>query len=163
MMSALSLHILTPDSWLLSPGSWLLLAQSPAPEEIKSWLSVLFYFGGFIATLLGGLVALKKLRTPEHATPQPFLVQEHAGVATKDDLAKIDSALHGRLKRERVEIDDAIKRVEQAAEKRSDRLEIKVDENTHMTSEMKGIVGQMNQNLHQLSTGLTNFLQNQAK
>ncbi len=57
----------------------MLLAQStPSAAELSSWLSVLFWFGGFIATMLGCAVAIKELRKKEApALPQPLSVRTH--------------------------------------------------------------------------------------
>lgn len=48
-------------------------------------------------------------------------------------------------------------------DRRLDKLELKIDENTHETSGLTGEIKQMGTNLHQLNTSLTTFLQHQAK
>ncbi len=57
----------------------MLLAQStPSAAELSSWLSVLFWLCGCIATLLGGAVAIKELRKKEAPSlPQPLTVRTH--------------------------------------------------------------------------------------
>lgn len=84
----------------------MLLAEAvPDPAALSAWLSVLFYIGGFVCTVLGGAVAVKKLRDPAPAgTPQPLVVQEHPTIATQGDIDQ----LHGRIKRERTELDAAL-------------------------------------------------------
>jgi hypothetical protein len=54
-----------------------LLAQTaPDPKVLSAWLEVLFYLGGFAATVLGAAVAWRSLRTPApEAPPQPFKVE----------------------------------------------------------------------------------------
>ena len=82
----------------------LLIAVADTPDAVSlaSWLSVLFYLGGFICTVLGGLWALKEIRKPTApATPQPFEVKAHTAAASKSEIDQ----LHGRIKREREELD----------------------------------------------------------
>lgn len=94
----------------------LLLAQSTPPAAaLASWLEVLFYFGGFIAMVLGGLVALKSLRAPEPA--QPLEVREHPGHVVKADIDQI----HGRIKREREEVEAKLDRLEEEDRRQRDR------------------------------------------
>lgn len=80
----------------------LLLAQSaPDPKALSAWLEVLFYLGGFAATVLGGLVAWKSLRAAPESLPQPLEVKAHTIIPSKSDIDQ----LHGRIKREREELD----------------------------------------------------------
>jgi hypothetical protein len=108
----------------------------------------------------------RELQKSREASPvsvqQPLIIKPEAQIVTQEELTKIDKNLHGRLSRERLEIDAQIRRVEQVAEKRSEKIEDKLDQNTLMTSQMKGEVSQINQNVHQLTTALTTYLQSQA-
>jgi len=80
----------------------LLADTTPDAMQLASWLSVLFYLGGFCCTVLGGLWALKEIRKPANAgLPQPLEVKAHAAIASKSEIDQ----LHGRIKREREELD----------------------------------------------------------
>jgi len=81
----------------------LLLAQA-APDSIKSWLEAFFWLIAGLGGVLGCLVALKNLRAKDPTTPQPLVVQEHAVVVTQAQLDQV----HGRIKRERMEMDEKI-------------------------------------------------------
>ena len=96
------------------------------------------------------------------AVQSPLVITEHQHPVTRAELEKVDTQLHGRLKRERAEIDDEIRRVATAAEKRSDELAKDLKENTSLTSNINGKVEVINQSMVQLNTTLTTFLQRQA-
>lgn len=96
------------------------------------------------------------------AVQQPLIVKPEAQIVTREELEKVDLQLHGRHKRERTEIDAQIKRVEDAAERRAEKLDVKLDQNTRLTSEMSGEVKQINQNVNQLTVALTSYLRDQA-
>lgn len=97
------------------------------------------------------------------AVQQPLVVTPHQESATREELAKVDLQLHGRLKRERQEIDARIERVERDAKDRAEKLELKIDENTKLTAGMAGEFRQLNQTVSSLNTSLTNYLRDQAK
>lgn len=103
----------------------LILAQStPAATELASWLSVLFYLGGFIATVIGGAVGIKSLREGPVVPPQPFVVQEHQGMVGRGDIDQI----HGRIKRERMELDEALKQLREEDKVLRLQLDTKISE-----------------------------------
>ena len=134
-------------------------AQTPPPEAVTSWLSVAAYLS---VTLTSILVAVKHFTgssEKREITNSPLEVKAHAGSVSRDELKQV----HGRIERERSEINDAIAQVRSDAERRSDKLDLKLEENTKMTSEMRGEVKHMNQAITGLSSSITNFLQNQAK
>lgn len=116
---------------------------------------MLFYLLGGV----GACVFLYKQVTgkSEETTikPQPLEVRQHPGVVTRAEWAEADNKAHGRMKRERAEIDARIDRVEIAAAARADKLEEKLDDNTSVTQAMSGQVGQINQNVHLILTTLT--------
>lgn len=132
------------------------LAQAaPDPAFLASWISVLMYLIGCAAGLVGLLVGLKTLRRPAPAPmPQPLEVREHAAYATAGQVEMVKTELHGRIKRERIEINEQIARVEQAAAERSDKLDDKLDRNTELTAATRGEVKLMNQQLAQVLTKL---------
>lgn len=102
-----------------------LLAQAaPDAKVLASWLEVLFYLGGFVATVLGAAVALKMLREKPSSPPQPFVVQEHPGMVGRGDIDQI----HGRIKRERMELDDALKELREEDKALREKLDSKISE-----------------------------------
>ncbi|MDP2226792.1 MAG: hypothetical protein Q8J78_04890 [Moraxellaceae bacterium] len=83
----------------------LLAAAVPSPDDLASWISVFMYLGGFVATVIGSALALKKLRERVPAPiAQPLVVQEHPGLVSQDDLDQV----HGRIARERREVEGKI-------------------------------------------------------
>lgn len=74
-----------------------------APTDfVLPLLQAFFWLVGGIGAVLGCLLALRKLReSPAASTPQPFLVAEAAKLASADELNQV----HGRISRERAEID----------------------------------------------------------
>lgn len=98
----------------------LLLAQADAPPpEIVSWLAVAMYLilsAGGVVALLGGV---KYLREKKEETPSPLVVKAHDEWATKAQLTEV----HGRIKRERAEIDAHFARVEAAAAEAARRID----------------------------------------
>ena len=148
--------------------------------EVPDWLPVfsilalglaLFALFGLIL-LLRGLRELRsglseEVRRELDSTAQPTRVEvqsplefkQHAGSVSREELKQV----HGRIERERREVDAAIQSVAAAAEKRADKTDAKLDENTAMTQRMSGEVSQINQSVQTLSSSLTNFLQHQAR
>lgn len=123
-----------------------LLAQaSPDANAIASWLSVLFYFGGFIATLIGAAVGIKTLKSSDKAaielSGQPLEIRAAATFATKEE--------HKKLEAEVAKVD---------AERRQSvaGLHKKIDENTSMTAGIEGQLRGMNQQLQQINIHLIN-------
>lgn len=140
----------------------MFFSQLPPPESAAAigWLAIAFF------TIMGGLyysyAVLDRIRNKKTELEQPIEVKAHHGIATVTQLKEVRDEAHGRMKRERLEIDAEIERVAQAAEKRTDRIEQKLDGNTQLTAEMKGELGQINQSVQNLSGSLTNFLRDQA-
>lgn len=136
------------------------LAQaSPSPQVLKDWLEVVLYLCGIILAVAGVWKLVTHGASKTEISGQPIDVRQHPGTVTRDEWEQT----HGRISRERREIDAEIKRVELAAEKRADRVEAKLDGNTAMTAEMQGEVKHMNQTMNNLSQSLTNFLRDQAR
>jgi hypothetical protein len=97
-----------------------ILAQvEPPPAVLAQWIQVLMYLGGFACTLIGGAVGVKMLRAKETATPQPFVVTAHQDSATQQQLKEV----HGRIARERLEIDKAIEERRQETQAVNARLD----------------------------------------
>lgn len=152
----------------------------PILAEIPDWLPVFSMLAiGLALVALFGLIlllrGLRELRTgltdevrrelksgdqPTRMDVQsPLEIKAHAGVATREELKQV----HGRIERERRELDAAIIAVAHTAEKRADKTDAKLDENTAMTQRMSGEVSQINQSVQTLTSSLTNFLQHQAR
>jgi biopolymer transport protein ExbB/TolQ len=121
----------------------------PASTQSVGWIVVT------VASLAVGLNAILSF-WKNHIRGNPAPADTFA---TKDEL---DMA-HGRISRERRDIDAEIRRVELASEKRADRVELKLDTNTAMTAEMQGEVKHMNQTVNHLAGSLTNFMRDQAR
>jgi hypothetical protein len=132
------------------------------PGTVEPWLKTLFWLVGGLAACVMLYRQLTNGSARTELTNQPIEVRAHPGVVSRAELEKMDLALHGRMKRERMEIDAQIRRVEEIAEKRLDKLERKIDENTNLTNEMCGQLGQINQSVGTLSSSLTNFMRDQA-
>lgn len=98
----------------------------------------------------------RELRTDEEAkridVQQPLIVQPHTEYATAAALKQVEKEAHGRMSRER---DETNARIE--------KIDAKLDANTAMTSEMRGEVRQMNQNVSMLQGSLNNFMRDQAR
>lgn len=87
----------------------LLLAQAdPNPAALAQWLSIAMYLIVSAASVVGLLVGIKSLRSSD-SVPQPLEVKAHAGVVGQDDLTEV----HGRISRERREIDAQIKELQE--------------------------------------------------
>lgn len=136
----------------------LLLAQTaPDPSALANFLQVAAYLVGIVT---GVVILLNQFRGQKRELiNSPLEVKAHAGNVSREELRQV----HGRIERERGEINEAIATVRADAEKRADKIEGKLDANTAMTSEMRGEVKQMNQNIHSLTTSVTQFLRDQAK
>ena len=89
-----------------------LLAQTtPPPAVLASWLEVAMYLVLSAAGVVGLLVGIKQLREKQVALAQPFVVKPHDTWATKDELTQV----HGRIGRERNEVNAMIAGVQSAA------------------------------------------------
>jgi hypothetical protein len=88
----------------MSPALPILAQVEPSPTALIEWLRVLMYFVGVIGGLLGIAVAVKMLRGKDPETPQPLMVSAHPGIASASDLKQV----HGRIERERKEIDASL-------------------------------------------------------
>ncbi len=129
-----------------------------SPQALKDWLEVLLYICGIILAVAGVWKLATKSATKTELANQPIDVRQHAGIATASELKQV----HGRIERERAEINAAIRAVSEASEKRTDKLERSLTENTALTQRMSGEVSQINQSVQTLTSSLTNFLQHQA-
>lgn len=132
---------------------------SPDPLAIKQWLEVIAWLAGIAVAVAGAWKLLSGSPHRSEIVGQPLEVKAAPGIASAEELRQV----HGRIAREREEVEAQIARVEQATERRLDKLETKIDDNTRLTAEMSGQLGQVNQNLHALSSSVTNFLQREAK
>ncbi len=136
-----------------------ILAQVEPPAGFKEFAALVMYCVGSVTAF----VALWKMLRPDanktEISGQPLEIKAHAGSVSREELKQV----HGRIERERKEIDANIARVEAVAEKRAERIEGKLDANTGMTSEMKGQLGQVNQTLHQLTAAVQNSLRDAAR
>lgn len=91
-----------------------LLAQTTPPAAaLTSWLEVLFWIVGFLAA------ATVIYRNVKGSSPQPFEVKAHSAAASQGDIDQ----LHGRIKRERIEMEEKI----QALKAEDIRLREKLD------------------------------------
>lgn len=124
-----------------------LLAQAtPDPTTLANWLSVLFYLGGFIATVIGALVGLKSLREKPESMPQPFevktadrFVSHIEFVELKEDVEQI-----------RQDVQRGFKDLGEERRTSVGNLHGKIDATNKNVDEMRGEVRLMNQQLQQL-------------
>ena len=114
----------------------MLLAQAtPAAADLKIWIEVLVY----IAVGVAAVAHAAKLFTGKSAertiTPQPLEVREHTKLASQSDLDQV----HGRIKRERMELEEKI-----AALQTEDlRLREKLDEDiSNLRKEIQDVPAQ---------------------
>lgn len=140
------------------------LAEVQPPAHFDAWIASAFYVVGLITSMV---VLYKHLRPePEQAvrvSPQPLEVKPAADYATRDDLQKVDVAAHGRMKRERVEINDQMQRLEDRLGESIQTLDEKITRNTELTAVTRGEVNLLNSNVAALRTSLDTFLQGQAR
>lgn len=82
-----------------------LLAQaSPHADQLKTWIEVLVYIAVGVAAV-AHVVKLFTGRSDERTiSPQPLEVREHTQLASQGDLDQV----HGRIKRERMELEEKI-------------------------------------------------------
>lgn len=138
--------------------SWVIVAAVIVMIVCAIGLGV---FLRFVKELRSNLAQELKREIVAQQEPTPITIQspleitDHAGIATKTELQTVKDELHGRLKRERAEINAEIKRVESATEKRSDGLAADLKKNTELTLTMSGEVKQINQNVHLILTSLS--------
>lgn len=140
----------------------LILADLPTPSDasVGSWIAV---YAGLCIAVYYTQAIVKSMRARPAKVEGTMTVESHSGNATRLELEKMDKEAHGRMNRERKEIDAEIARVEDRAQRRLDLLEAKIDENTKLTSVMSGQLGQMNQNISVLTSAVTNFMRDQAR
>lgn len=98
----------------------LLIAQAEAqPADFGPWLANLTYVAVTVAAIVGGLAAWKSYRAKDPETPQPFTVKQAEEFVTKAQLTEV----HGRIGRERREIDAHFARIEAAQLAAGQRLD----------------------------------------
>jgi hypothetical protein len=138
----------------------LFLAQIEPPAGFSAFASSFMYIVVSLAAIVGLWQMLRPKGTDKtELAGQPIEVRENAGHATRSDLEQT----HGRITRERKEIDNAISVVRDEARQRAEKLEGKLDRNTELTGEMRGEVRQMNQTLSSLAQTLTHFMRDAAR
>lgn len=120
----------------------LLLAQSaPDASALKGFLEVFFYLGGSIAALLVAWFTCFPRKQAD--TPQPFVVQQHAEFVQKPDFDKAMREAHGRIGRERTEINAALA----AAADTAAAVSAKLDANNEAGREREGRINERIDNL----------------
>lgn len=135
----------------------LILAEASA-QFLDDWLSVIMKLCAIILAVAGVWKLVTKGATKTEISGQPIDVRAHPGVATQAELRQV----HGRIERERAEINAAIRSVAEASEKRTDKMERSLNENTALTQRTSAEVSMINQNVQTLTHSLTNFLRDQA-
>lgn len=140
------------------------LANVTPPPGLDAFLASAFYVVGLITAVV---VLWQRLRTapeqPVRLAPSPLEVKPAADYATRSDLERVDTAVHGRMKRERTEINEEMRRFQDSVGERIGNLDSKIDRNTELTAVTRGEVNLLNQHVARLSEVLTTFLQNQAR
>lgn len=97
-----------------------------APEQLKPWLEVFFWLVGSVGALLGCALAWKQLFGAKEkvSLDQPLEVKAHNAFATKEDYDNT----HGRISRERREIDAKIARLEAEDARLRESLDAEIKE-----------------------------------
>lgn len=88
-----------------------ILAEAP-PPEVVSWLSVAAWIVVFVGGLLYIATSVKELRKPKEEPtqiPNPLIVQKGTKFVEETAFEKADKEAHGRISRERKEVDAVIK------------------------------------------------------
>lgn len=93
----------------------ILLAQTaPDVGTVEPWLKVFFWLAGGVWLCVKILKELRGAKPADvNVTSQPIEVKKHGAPATDDDMRNV----HGRIGRERQELDLAIAREREAREK----------------------------------------------
>lgn len=124
----------------------LLLAQTPAPEALKSWLETFFWLGG---GMLMSILIWKHLTGKSNTAavgPQPFIVKGADDFATKPELAGLAKKMDDELGRER----GARKKIhEEISELQGDMKGLKITSD-HQTRQLSNLDGKMDQVLLRL-------------
>jgi len=105
-----------------------LLAETAAPSAtaLKDFLEVVFYLAGVIAAVVVAWRAMSGKAAATEIEGQPIEVRAHPGSVTREELKQV----HGRIERERREIDSAISELRTDSRERAAKLENKIDEQT---------------------------------
>lgn len=135
------------------------ISSSPSftPGELASFLGIL----AFLVALVLGLKKLFGHSPPLHKEYAARTEQEKLERKVEANEAKNTSArkgIYGTLDEHAAEI----AKLKESAE-RTKILERKIDDNTAMTSEMKGELKQIGQNVERVQNSITHFLQTRAE
>jgi hypothetical protein len=98
----------------------LILAQA-APELLKAWLEVLAWLVGFCGGCIWIWTMVRPHRDP---VPQPLEVKSHTAIASQGDVDQI----HGRIKRERFEIEESIRQLREEDRRIREKLDNEIKE-----------------------------------
>ncbi len=133
----------------------LQLAQIEPPKGFNDFLSAIMYSIGIVAGIIGIFKMLRPGKFKALLSGQPIEIKHSIGTVSRDELKQV----HGRIERERKEIDEKIK----ITNARMDSLDQNLRTNTTMTSEMSGVVRHMDQQLQALNKTLNDYFQRSAK
>lgn len=89
-----------------------LLAQTTPPAGLSSFIEVVAYLAVTISAVIVAWKQLTGKSEETRITPQPLEVKPHARLAKWEELETVKNEAHGRISRERKEIEAAIARVE---------------------------------------------------
>lgn len=78
-----------------------LLAQSPAPEALESWLKTLFWLAGGVAAVMHCYRLATGKASTTTVSPQPLIVKGADDFATKPELHSLAKKMDDELGRER--------------------------------------------------------------
>lgn len=118
----------------------LLLAQA-APAGANAWLESFFW-------LVGGIGGLVFLYRQARGLPQPMQTQTVSGVATQQDIKEV----HGRIGRERGEVDAKIRDVSMRVDKLEENQGEALDAlRLEMKSDIQGVHNRINEVLSAVS------------
>lgn len=91
-----------------------------APDLLKPWLEV---FSWIIGLSCACAWLWTMLRPSKEAVPQPLEVKAHATIASQGDIDQ----LHGRIKRERMEIEESLKQLREEDRRLREKLDAEIE------------------------------------
>lgn len=116
----------------LPPVSAVFAQVMPAPEALSSWMQVAMYCIFSASGVVGLLVGIKMLRA-KSGLPQPLTIKGEARFATAEDITQV----HGRIAREREEVNKQINQQAAQIQRLEDNLEESIES---LRKEIKGDV-----------------------
>ena len=94
----------------------------PSNEALASWVKIFLYLGGGVAGLAVAWSQLFGKASKMKISPQPLIVAEQVTHATREEIRQV----HGRIERERKEINVAMIELREADQRLRERLDSEI-------------------------------------